>query len=155
MLFLLGLSVVLIFTSLNNNENEQEIINQNSSEENIEDQITNKSNNKKMELQIDILKEGNGEIKTKKGDTIAVHYVGTLEDGTKFDSSLDREETFSFTIGAGQVIKGWDEGTVGMKIGEKRKLIVPSELGYGNRGAGNIIPPNATLIFEVELISIN
>ena len=155
MLFLLGLSVILIFTSLNNNENKQEIINQNSLEENIEDQITNKSNNKKMELQIDILKEGNGEIKTKKGDTIAVHYVGTLEDGTKFDSSLDREETFSFTIGAGQVIKGWDEGTVGMKIGEKRKLIVPSELGYGNRGAGNIIPPNATLIFEVELISIN
>ncbi|MCK4891502.1 MAG: FKBP-type peptidyl-prolyl cis-trans isomerase [Candidatus Pacebacteria bacterium] len=157
-LILLGISVVLIFTSLDNNKNEQEIIDQNDSEENIEDQlnqIINKPNNKKMELQIDILKEGSGEIETKEGDIIAVHYTGTLEDGAKFDSSLDRGETFSFTIGAGQVIKGWDEGTVGMKIGEKRKLTIPPELGYGDRGVGNIIQPNATLIFEIELVSIN
>ncbi|MCK4525160.1 MAG: FKBP-type peptidyl-prolyl cis-trans isomerase [Candidatus Andersenbacteria bacterium] len=157
-LILLGISVVLIFTSLDSNKNEQEIIDQNNSEENIEDQlnqIINKPNNKKMELQIDILKEGSGEIEAKEGDIIAVHYTGTLEDGAKFDSSLDRGETFSFTIGAGQVIKGWDEGTVGMKIGEKRKLTIPPELGYGDRGVGNIIQPNATLIFEIELVSIN
>lgn len=157
-LILLGISVVLIFTSLDSNKNEQEIIDQNDSEENIEDQlnqIINKPNNKKMELQIDILKEGSGEIEAKEGDIIAVHYTGTLEDGAKFDSSLDRGETFSFTIGAGQVIKGWDEGTVGMKIGEKRKLTIPPELGYGDRGVGNIIQPNATLIFEIELVSIN
>ncbi len=156
-LILLGVSVVLIFTSLDSNKNEQEIIDQNDSEENIEDQlnqIINKPNNKKMELQIDILKEGSGEIEAKEGDIIAVHYTGTLEDGAKFDSSLDRGETFSFTIGAGQVIKGWDEGTVGMKIGEKRKLTIPPELGYGDRGVGNIIQPNATLIFEIELVSI-
>lgn len=108
-----------------------------------------------MELQIDILKEGSGEIEAKEGDIIAVHYTGTLEDGAKFDSSLDRGETFSFTIGAGQVIKGWDEGTVGMKIGEKRKLTIPPELGYGDRGVGNIIQPNTTLIFEIELVSVN
>lgn len=88
------------------------------------------------------------------GETAVVHYTGWLENGTKFDSSVDRGTPFSFQLGAGRVIKGWDEGVVGMKIGTKRKLTIPSHLGYGPRGAGKIIPPNATLIFEVELLDL-
>jgi len=84
-----------------------------------------------------------------------VHYTGWLEDNTKFDSSKDRNQAFSFKLGAGMVIKGWDEGVAGMKIGGTRKLTIPSELGYGARGAGGVIPPNARLIFEVELLGIN
>ena len=88
------------------------------------------------------------------GETAFVHYTGWLEDGTKFDSSVDRGEPFSFRLGAGRVIKGWDEGVVGMRIGTTRKLIIPPHLGYGSRGAGRIIPPNATLIFQVELLDL-
>ena len=88
------------------------------------------------------------------GETAKVHYTGTLVDGTKFDSSKDRNNPFSFRLGAGHVIKGWDEGVEGMKIGGTRKLVIPSELGYGARGAGSAIPPNATLIFEVELLDL-
>lgn len=88
------------------------------------------------------------------GKTVKVHYTGTLENGRKFDSSLDRNEPLSFTIGVGQVIKGWDEGVMTMKVGGKRKLIIPSKLGYGTRGAGGVIPPNATLLFDVELIDV-
>jgi len=91
--------------------------------------------------------------KSKKGDTLEMHYTGTLEDGTQFDSSIGRGP-FKFTPGVGQVIKGWDQGLVGMCIGEKRKLTIPSHLGYGERGAGGKIPPNAKLIFEVELLDI-
>jgi len=87
------------------------------------------------------------------GQTVSVHYTGWLENGTKFDSSLDRGSPFEFPLGGGQVIKGWDEGVAGMKAGEKRKLTIPSNLGYGTRGAGGAIPPNATLIFEVQMIS--
>ncbi len=106
-----------------------------------------------QKLVVEDLKIGSGnEVKT--GDNISIHYVGTLENGTKFDSSYDRGSPFETQIGVGQVIKGWDEGVVGMKIGGKRKLIIPPEFGYGSRGAGNIIPPNSTLIFEVELIDI-
>jgi FKBP-type peptidyl-prolyl cis-trans isomerase len=88
------------------------------------------------------------------GKTASVHYTGWLENGKKFDSSVDRGQPFSFPLGAGRVIKGWDEGVQGMKVGGKRKLTIPSDLGYGSRGAGGVIPPNATLIFDVELLGL-
>ncbi|MDH5563136.1 MAG: FKBP-type peptidyl-prolyl cis-trans isomerase [Nitrospirota bacterium] len=90
----------------------------------------------------------------RAGETATVHYTGTLVEGTKFDSSKDRNQPFSFRLGAGHVIKGWDEGVEGMKIGGTRKLVIPPQLGYGARGAGSAIPPNATLIFIVELLDL-
>lgn len=106
-----------------------------------------------IDMKVDILRPGSGE-GAKAGNTVTVHYTGTLETGQKFDSSRDRGEPFSFKLGAGAVIRGWDAGLVGIKVGEKRRLTVPPELGYGSRGAGAIIPPNATLIFEVEMLTI-
>jgi len=100
------------------------------------------------------LVEGTG-TSPSKGDTVTVHYTGWLENGTKFDSSVDRGQPFVFPLGRGRVITGWDEGVATMKVGGKRKLIIPAHLAYGDRGAGKVIPPWATLIFEVELLGIN
>jgi len=97
---------------------------------------------------------GDGE-EAVAGQTVEVHYTGWLTDGTKFDSSHDRNETFSFKLGGGEVIAGWDQGVAGMKIGGARKLTIPPEMGYGERGAGGVIPPNATLVFKVELIGLS
>jgi FKBP-type peptidyl-prolyl cis-trans isomerase len=96
---------------------------------------------------------GTGEVAVA-GKTTTVHYTGWLENGKKFDSSVDRGQPFSFPLGGGRVIKGWDEGVQGMKVGGKRKLTIPSDLGYGSRGAGGVIPPNATLVFDVELLGV-
>jgi len=105
-------------------------------------------------LQYQDLKAGTGDA-AKAGQVVEVHYTGWLaKDKTKFDSSHDRRSPFSFKLGAGSVIKGWDEGVAGMKVGGKRKLIIPAKLGYGERGAGGVIPPNSELIFEVELLRI-
>ncbi|HAR44234.1 MAG TPA: peptidylprolyl isomerase [Bdellovibrionales bacterium] len=105
------------------------------------------------DLKIENLKDGSG-TEAVAGKTVKVHYTGWLEDGKKFDSSVDRGTPFSFLLGAGQVIPGWDKGVAGMKVGGKRKLTIPPSLGYGERGAGGVIPPNATLVFEVELLGV-
>jgi len=105
------------------------------------------------ELEIKDITVGEGE-EAKEGDVVSVHYKGTLTDGKEFDSSYSRNQPFEFTLGAGQVIKGWDLGVAGMKAGGKRILTIPSELGYGEAGAGADIPPNSTLVFEVELLEI-
>jgi FKBP-type peptidyl-prolyl cis-trans isomerase FkpA len=113
-----------------------------------EQEVTTESGLKYSELVV-----GSGR-EAMLGDTATVHYTGWLTDGKKFDSSVDRKEPFSFRVGAGQVIKGWDEGVAGMKVGGKRKLTIPPQLGYGARGAGGVIPPNAGLIFDVELLGL-
>ena len=104
-------------------------------------------------LKYEDLKVGDGAV-AETGNTVSVHYTGWLADGTKFDSSLDRGQPFEFTLGNGNVIRGWDEGVKGMKVGGKRKLTIPPDLGYGAAGAGGTIPPNATLTFDVELLGV-
>jgi FKBP-type peptidyl-prolyl cis-trans isomerase len=107
------------------------------------------------ELKMTIVKQGSGEAVSKDGDVLAVHYTGYLLDGTKFDSSVDRGTPFVFNLGAGEVIAGWEIGMKGMKVGESRKLTIPGKFAYGERGFPGVIPPNATLVFDVELIAIN
>ena len=107
------------------------------------------------ELQIEDIEVGSGDEATGSGQTVTVHYTGWLTDGTKFDSSVDRGTPFQFPLGVGMVIKGWDQGVAGMKVGGKRKLTIPPDLGYGAAGAGGVIPPNATLVFEVELLGVS
>jgi FKBP-type peptidyl-prolyl cis-trans isomerase FkpA len=107
-----------------------------------------------MPLQIDDMKVGTG-AEAKSGQSVSVHYVGTLTTGSKFDSSRDRGTPFEFRLGAGMVIQGWDQGVAGMKVGGLRKLTIPPELGYGARGYPPVIPANATLVFEVELVSVS
>lgn len=104
-------------------------------------------------LQYEDLQEGTG-AEAMIGQTVSVHYTGWLTDGTKFDSSVDRGQPFQFPLGARRVIAGWDEGVAGMKVGGKRKLTIPPSLGYGVRGAGGVIPPNATLVFDVALLDV-
>ena len=116
--------------------------------------FVNNGDDNMTEFKIETLEEGSGDQVVKSGDTITVPYTGTLVDGTKFDSSVDRGEPFTFTIGSGQVIQGWEQGFSGMKVGEKRRLTIPPEMGYGDRATGSI-PANSVLIFEVELISIS
>jgi FKBP-type peptidyl-prolyl cis-trans isomerase len=106
-----------------------------------------------QELLIEDIVVGEGE-EAVPGTQVTVHYTGTLTDGTKFDSSLDRDQPFEFILGQGMVIQGWEQGIQGMKVGGQRRLTIPPELGYGDRGAGAVIPPNATLIFEVELLDV-
>lgn len=105
------------------------------------------------QLQTEDIKVGEG-AEARPGNTVSVHYVGTLTNGQKFDSSRDRAEAFQFTLGAGQVIQGWDQGVAGMRIGGVRKLVVPPQLGYGERGFPPVIPANSTLVFEVELLGV-
>ena len=125
----------------------------------VEDEGNTKMTREKMAsgLQYEIIKEGQG-VSPQAGKPVTVHYTGWLDNngqpGAKFDSSVDRGTPFTFIIGVGQVIQGWDEGVMGMKVGEKRRLTIPAHLGYGARGAGNLIPPNATLIFDVELLKV-
>lgn len=106
------------------------------------------------ELTVEEIQVGSG-AEAVAGKDVSVHYTGWLTDGTKFDSSVDRGRPFQFPLGAGRVIQGWDQGVAGMKVGGKRKLTIPPSLGYGARGAGGVIPPNATLVFEVELLGVS
>ncbi len=151
-IFLAAMSVFLLMGCWNTKSNEKSNKIENKKSTNMERQKTSTG------LEYEILTPGNGE-SPKKGQKVTVHYTGWLDNngqlGTKFDSSVDRNQPFTFIIGAGQVIKGWDEGVMSMKVGEKRRLFIPSDLGYGAYGAGRVIPPNAKLIFDVELLKIS
>jgi FKBP-type peptidyl-prolyl cis-trans isomerase len=147
-LLLVGLLLYFLFFNPKTEEPGSEIFEDSKAEINVQDEETVPA-----ELKIEVMQEGEGQ-EAKDGDTLTVHYSGYLENGTKFDSSLDSGEPFVFQIGQGRVIQGWEKGLLGMKVGEKRKITIPPELGYGSSGAGGVIPPNATLIFEVELLGI-
>lgn len=147
--------------NLNSSDNKAEQKVEQKNENNINNNLTiNNQMNNQDNLKVEILKQGNG-VEIKNGNKATMHYIGILENGKKFDSSLDRIAPdgraipFEFTLGVGQVIKGWDLGVLGMKIGEKRKLTIPYALAYGEAGIPGAIPPKSTLIFEVELLDIN
>lgn len=142
---LIGSSVVFRNKIRENKKASENNQNQTLGDEIMEETIT--------DLKIEDIKIGDGAEATA-GAKVTVNYMGTLTDGTKFDSSYDRGVPFSFNLGAGDVIKGWDQGVAGMKVGGKRKLTIPPDLAYGERGAGNVIPSNATLVFEVELLGV-
>ena len=137
------LSLTIFMTACTKKENQTN---------NPESTMTEAEKNAKVDIKIILEGKGKG---AKKGDTLKMHYTGFLTDETKFDSSIDKGKPFQFVLGVGQVIKGWDLGVVGMKVGEKRRLTIPYELGYGDQGRPPVIPARATLIFDIELIDIN
>lgn len=145
------IAVGIIYTAFSTNKD----INMNQQPDQITTPTISASQNASpsAQLKIEDLKVGTGSA-VKSGDTIKINYIGTLLDGTKFDSSYDRSEPFQTQIGVGRVIKGWDEGVIGMKVGGKRRLTIPPDLGYGTQGAGSVIPPNAILVFDLELLEI-
>lgn len=157
-IFCLGLIGVMVYSVIylaNHTTTTIELPKNMSNEDQKAEQIGAPPTEENAKVEYAILKPGAG-ISAKKGDKVTVHYVGVLQDGAKFDSSLDRGTPFAFTIGAGQVIAGWEMGVAGMKVGERRRLVIPPEFGYGEQGTpGGPIPPNATLVFEIELLKIN
>ncbi len=138
------------YSSINANQaNSRSAVNQSNNS------VSTSSNNTNTSGQLQITDEviGTGAV-AQKGDLVTVNYIGTFLDGKKFDSSYDRHQPFQFTLGAGDVIQGWDEGVIGMRVGGKRKLVIPPSLAYGSAGAGGVIPPNATLVFEIDLLKV-
>ncbi|MDI6821220.1 MAG: FKBP-type peptidyl-prolyl cis-trans isomerase [Patescibacteria group bacterium] len=154
LIIVLAITIIGIYLFPDKNQEELPLTNK-IQRETPKESTTNNNSHEIQNMKIEILKEGGGET-AKNGNKVTVHYVGILENGAKFDSSIDRGTPFSFLLGSGQVIKGWDLGVLGMKIGEKRKITIPPELAYGDIGTPDgPIPPKATLIFEVELLEIN